>query len=363
MAEDDDDSQKTEDPSGKKLEDAAKHGDVIQSQELKHLIVLSAATLVMVTMSGSMATRVTMQTVGYLEQPDKIPFDGGHLMILLRDIVLNMIGLLGLPVLFLMIASIAASAIQNPLSLEWERFSLNFGRLSPLTGFSRLVGIEPLREMGKGTVKLIIVGGAGLLVLWQNWMEVPGFINLDVALMLPKLMALTLKMLMAMLIVQTALSGGDYFINRARFLARNRMTKQEVKDEYKQSEGDPMIKGRIRSLRMQRARQRMMQSVPQATVVVTNPTHYAVALKYDEDSMAAPVCVAKGVDLIAAKIREIAEANGVPMVANPPLARALHASVEIDDPVPPQHFKAVAEVIGFVWRLKGRTAKRPEQTS
>ena len=134
------------------------------------------------------------------------------------------------------------------------------------------------------------------------------------------------------------------------------MTKQEVKDEHKQQEGDPLIKGRLRSLRMQRARQRMMAAVPKADVVVTNPTHFAVALKYDMESMAAPVLVAKGADLVAQRIRGLAEENEVPIVENPPLARALYATVELDQEVPPEHYKAVAEVIGYVMKLKGKLA-------
>jgi flagellar biosynthetic protein FlhB len=139
-------------------------------------------------------------------------------------------------------------------------------------------------------------------------------------------------------------------------MQKMRMTKQEVKDEHKQTEGDPMIKSRLRALRHQRARQRMMAAVPKASVVVTNPTHYAVALKYDMDAMGAPILVAKGADLVALRIRELADANEVPIVENPPLARALFAAVELDQEVPPEHYKAVAEVISYVMKLKGNLA-------
>jgi flagellar biosynthetic protein FlhB len=362
MAEDSDDSEKTEEPTGKRLSDAAEKGDVIQSAELKHLIVLFAATLVMVTMSGTMAVQVVTRTITFLQQPHTIPFDGGHLVVVLHQIGLDLLVVLGLPVLFLMIASIASSAVQNPLSFNFDRLSIDLGRLSLVSGIGRLVGTDALIELGKGIVKLLLIGGTGFFVFWQHRKEIPGFIQVDLAQMLAMTMALVLKMLIAMLIVQALLAAADYFINRFRFMQRHRMTRQEVKEEAKQSEGDPLIKGRIRGLRMQRARQRMMQAVPQATVVVTNPTHYAVALKYEEDTMAAPICVAKGADLVAARIRELAEENGVPLVANPPLARALFATVEIEQPVPPQHFKAVAEVIGFVWRLKGKKANAPPKS-
>jgi flagellar biosynthetic protein FlhB len=141
-------------------------------------------------------------------------------------------------------------------------------------------------------------------------------------------------------------------------MARNRMSKQDVKEEYRQNEGDPTIKAKIRQLRHERARKRMMAAVPTASVVIMNPTHYAVALKYESGKMAAPVCVAKGIDALALRIRAVAEENDVPVVENPPLARALHAAIEIDDAVPPEHFKAVAQVIGYVMRLQGKLPAR-----
>jgi flagellar biosynthetic protein FlhB len=166
---------------------------------------------------------------------------------------------------------------------------------------------------------------------------------------------ITVRILVAALAVLAVLAGIDYFMQRFRFLQRNRMSKQEVKEEFRRNEGDPAVKAKIRQLRKERARRRMMAEVPKATVVVTNPTHYAIALKYESGKMAAPVCVAKGVDALALRIRAVAEEHEVPVVENPPLARALYASVEIDETVPPEHYKAVAQVIGYVMRLTGRT--------
>ena len=169
---------------------------------------------------------------------------------------------------------------------------------------------------------------------------------------------LLFKVLMASLISLGVIAGLDYFWQRRRWLSRNRMSKQEMKEEFRQSEGDPAVKSKIRQLRQERARKRMMAAVPQATVVITNPTHYAVALKYESGKMAAPICVAKGVDALAFRIRAVAEENDVPVVENPPLARALYASIEVDEPVPPEHFKAVAQVIGYVFRLQGKLPAR-----
>jgi flagellar biosynthetic protein FlhB len=153
--------------------------------------------------------------------------------------------------------------------------------------------------------------------------------------------------------VMTVVAALDYAFQRRSFIKQMRMTKQEVRDEHKQAEGDPQIKARIRRLRMERAQKRMMAAVPEADVVITNPTHFAVALAYEMETMSAPRLVAKGADVLAQRIREIAEENQVPLVENPPLARALYASVELDQEIPPEHYQAVAQVIGYVMRLKG----------
>ena len=176
-------------------------------------------------------------------------------------------------------------------------------------------------------------------------------------MILPDFVDLGVKIFAAVISVVTVMALADYVYQRNRWWNRQKMTLQETRDEYKQMEGDPKIKGRIRAIRNERSRKRMMAAVPQATVVITNPTHYAVALKYDKD-MAAPICVAKGADGIALKIRQVATDNDVPIVENPPLARALFASVDIDETIPTEHFKAVANVIGFVMRLRSKSSWR-----
>jgi flagellar biosynthesis protein FlhB len=162
-------------------------------------------------------------------------------------------------------------------------------------------------------------------------------------------------MLIGICIAMFVIAGGDYLYQRYEFIKGLKMTKQEVKDEYRQQEGDPKIKQKIRQLRMERANKRMMSAVPTSDVIITNPTHYSIALKYDGDKMQAPKIVAKGQDLIAMKIREVAKENNIPLVENPPLAQALYANVEIDQEIPIEHYKAVAEIISYVYRLKGKT--------
>ena len=158
--------------------------------------------------------------------------------------------------------------------------------------------------------------------------------------------------LFLVVLVMVALATADYVYQRWSHKEKLKMTKQEVKDEHKEQEGDPKVKGRIRGLRLERHRQRMMAAIPKASVIITNPTHYAITLQYDMDAMAAPKVVAKGVDYLAKRIRQIAETHEIPIVENPPLARALHATVEIDEPIPAEHYKAVAEVISYVMKLR-----------
>jgi len=162
------------------------------------------------------------------------------------------------------------------------------------------------------------------------------------------------KVMFATLAAMMVIAGADYMFQRFQFTKRNKMSKQEVKEEFRQTEGDPVVKGRIRQIRMERAKRRMIAEVPKATVVITNPTHYAIALKYESGKTQAPVCVAKGVDALALRIRDKAKEHNVPVVENPPLARALYATVEVDEAIPVEHYKAVAQVIGYVMKLAGK---------
>jgi flagellar biosynthesis protein FlhB len=210
----------------------------------------------------------------------------------------------------------------------------------------------------KGLAKIAVVGIAIWTQLWPERGGLEAILNQTTVQVLGDMSRLLFKVLMASLSALGVIAGLDYFWQRMRWISRNRMSKQEVKEEHRQNEGDPAIKAKIRQLRQERAKKRMMAAVPNATVVVMNPTHYAVALKYESGKMAAPICVAKGVDQLALRIRAVAEENNVPVVENPPLARALHAAIEIDEPVPPEYFKAVAQVIGYVMRLRGQIGAR-----
>ncbi len=203
----------------------------------------------------------------------------------------------------------------------------------------------------KGVLKIVLLGSVMALLLWPERQRLEGFVTADVAVILPVVSVFALKMLGFVVVILAFIAAADFFFQYRQWYERQKMSLQEIKEEFKQSEGDPAIKARIRRIRETRMRKRMMAAVPEASVVIMNPTHYAVALKYERGDNA-PVCVAKGVDSIALKIKEVALAHAVPVVENPPLARALHATVEIDREIPAEHYRAVAEVIGYVMRLR-----------
>jgi len=277
----------------------------------------------------------------------------------MAHILLPKIAMTLMPIFAVVVAAaLAGHMLQARPGFALDKIAPDLSKISPLAGFRRLFGIEGLMNLVKGLLKMAIVAIAIWTQLWPERWGLESILNQSTAGVAADMSRLLFKVLMASLVTLGVIAGADYFWQRMRWLARNRMSKQEIKEEYRQNEGDPTIKAKIRALRHDRARKRMMTAVPKATVVIANPTHFAVALKYESGKMAAPICVAKGVDALALRIRAVAEENDVPVVENPPLARALHAAIEIDEPVPPEHFKAVAQVIGYVFRLKGKVPAR-----
>jgi flagellar biosynthetic protein FlhB len=220
-----------------------------------------------------------------------------------------------------------------------------------LKGAKRMFGKEALVNFVKGLLKIGIVGALAGAILWSERDSLDLMVQLDPALMGGVVQSLSIKLLLGILTLFFFVAIGDALYQRMSWYKRQRMTRKEIRDEYKQTDGNPEVKAKMRQLRTMRVRRRMMASVPNATVIITNPTHYAIALKF-EKGMAAPICVAKGVDSLALRIRKLAKEHDVPIVENPPLARALHATVDIDEEIPVEHYKAVAEVIGFVLRLR-----------
>jgi flagellar biosynthetic protein FlhB len=246
--------------------------------------------------------------------------------------------------------------IQHRLVWTAEPLKPKLSKVSPAAGFGRLFSKQSLANFAKGLVKLAIVSAVMTALMWPERRRLDALIGTDPAALLGVTQSLALSMLGAVVAVLAIVAAADYLFQYRQWHERQKMSIRELKEEFKQTDGDPMIKAKIKQIRQMRARKRIMAAVPSASVVITNPTHFAVALKY-ERGMNAPVCVAKGADLIARKIREVATHHNIPIVENPPLARALHGTVEIDQEIPSEHYQAVAEVIGYVMRLNRALAR------
>ena len=356
MAEDHDDAEKTEDPTQKRLDEAIKRGDVVKSQEVNAWFVLAAAALILLSFSGPMSTQLTAMFRGVLENSWRISMDGGGLMRLARELSLETLAAVAIPFLLLLLAAIGGNAIQHRLVWSAEALTPKFSKVSPLAGAKRLFSKQSLANFVKGLAKLAVVGAVATALLWPARKKLEGLVSTDPAAIVPLTRELTLQLFGGVVAILAVIAAADYLFQYRSWHERQKMSLREIRDEFKESEGDPKIKAKIRQLRTMRQRKRMMAAVPTATVVITNPTHFAVALQW-ERGMNAPICVAKGQDVIALKMREVATEHNVPIVENPPLARTLHATVEIDEEIPAEHYKAVAEVISYVMRLNG-TARR-----
>lgn len=360
MSEDADESQKTEEPTGKRLAEARDRGQVATSRELNSWVLLFAATLSIAFIAPFFSAGLSDVMLRFVEQPHALPMETPRTVgAVLYDTLVDATFLLTIPLGLFFVLAIATGVVQNGLNFAPKAIEPKFEKISPLAGLKRTFGGRNLVEFAKGNVKIVLVGAIGVLVLLPEVDRLDTLVSMEPLFILREVYALVIEMMIGMLAVFSVITAFDVLYQRYAHRKQLMMTRQEVKEEFKQAEGDPQIKAKLRQIRAERARRRMMQAVPEADVVITNPTHYAVALAYDPDRMEAPTLVAKGQDNLALKIREIARENEVPLVENPPLARALHAAVEIDETIPEEHYKAVAEVISYVWSLKGHLPRKP----
>jgi flagellar biosynthetic protein FlhB len=353
MAEDNDDSSKTEDASSRKLEQAREKGQVATSREITSWFAMLAIAATVILLAPMTAKSLTGSLVRYLEAPHLIRLDGSLAAALLEtlgEVALALAAPLGLALL----AGVGGTVAQNGVVFAVERLQPKLENLSPLRGWNKLASLNNLVEFLKGIGKIALVAAIAFWLLLPEVDRLGLAPTMEPADILHEIHRLLIRLVLGVAAALAAIAISDFAYQRFSFLKSMRMSKQELKEEYRQVEGDPMVKGKLKQIRMERARRRMMAAVPEASVVITNPTHFAVALKYEMGDQSAPVVVAKGADLVAARIREIATAHDVPLVENPPLARALHAAVEIDQEIPPEHYKAVAEVISYVFQLKGK---------
>jgi flagellar biosynthesis protein FlhB len=356
MAEAHDDTEHSEDPTQKRLDEALERGDVVKSQEVNAWFIIAAATLALLAFSNSMGSGLTSTFRGLIANSYAIPVDGGGVLKLFQLLGLEIMAAVAIPFLLLMLAAIAGNMIQHRLVWSTEGLRPSLSKISPAAGFKRLFSKQAVANFVKGLLKLALLGAIMASLLWPQRYRLESVIGMDPLAVAVLSKTLSLELLGAVVAVLALIAAADYLFQYRTWYEKQKMSLKEIRDEFKETDGDPKIKAKIRQLRQSRVRKRMMAAVPTATVVITNPTHFAVALKYDR-GMAAPICVAKGQDNIALRIREVAKQNNVPVVENPPLARALHATVEVDQEINPEHYKAVAEVIGHIMRLNRSMAQ------
>ncbi len=357
---DEDKSSKTEDPTQRKLDDAHKKGDVVKSQEVSNWAMIAASTLAVAIFAGPVMSELAGGLKGFLENAHDIPVDARTLHVILGDIAVDIVKVLAAPLGILMFAAIAANMVQHKPVLTFEKLKPKLDKISPIKGLKQKFSLKTVMEFAKNMGKLGVVGSAVAMAVWPERQILTQVMTIELPQLLQIIESITLRMLVAIIAVMTLIAIGDYAYQLWDNRKNLKMSVQDIRDEHKDTEGDPIIKARIRQVRMERARTRMMAAVPDATVVVTNPTHFAVALKYDQEEMDAPVVVAKGADLVAKRIRDLASEHNIPLIENPPLARALFSSAEVDEPIPLEHYKAVAEIISYVFRLRRPTMARPK---
>ena len=349
-----DDAQKTEDPTPKKIEESRKKGQVALSREINNWVMLFAGTILIAALASTVLGDLSAIMRTFIENSHALPGDAGGLGKILKITFFEVLKTLALPLIILMLAAFLSPFVQVGPLFAPEAVKPDISKISIFQGFKRLFSVRSLTEFAKGIFKIAAVGVVGTLIILPFFGQIEHLVGLPMPLVMKELQSLVIWLMIGVLIVVLIIAVADLVYQRYDNTKKMRMTKQEVKDEYKQTEGDPHVKARLRQLRMERGRQRMMQAVPDADVVITNPTHYSIALKYDSETMEAPVCVAKGADELALRIRETAKEHGVELYENKPLARSLYDVVEVDEIIPLEFYQAVAEVISFVFKRKGK---------
>ncbi len=349
MADDVDDGSKTEEPTEKRISDALEQGNMPVSREVGLLTSLSALLVIETLILPGNTSAFTLALLHFIDDPSGWRLNqASDAMTLLRIVAIVGATFLGPPVFVIMAFGIGGHVAQNAPRIVTHRIMPDFSRISPNAGIQRLFGLRGLNEFAKSLVKLAAVGGVAALVVSSQKALLLSAMFADAGDLPQRLMSLCVKATAAVVICMLAIAAADLTWSRIHWRRELRMTRQEIKDEIRQAEGDRMVKARFRSLRLSRLRKAMMKAVPRATMVVVNPTHYAIAMRYVREERNAPVVLAKGADLVALKIREIAMEHGIPIIEDKPLARALYDAVAVDQAIPPEFYRAVAEIVHMI---------------
>lgn len=349
MAEDSD-LERTEPASARRLEQAREEGQVPHSRELGAFLILLAAAGGIWMMGGWLSQRVAAMFRKGLTLDDKLMHDPNQMLVRFSDLSLDVLLTFSPLLLALMIAALASPFLLNAFIFSPKALMPKFDRMDPIKGLQRLFSWNGLAELVKAVAKAALIGGVAAWVIWSERNDLVGLLAQPLGAGLANAGHLIAFSFLAMVAAMILIVGIDIPFQLWNYHDKLKMTRDELKQEAKEMEGDPHVKGRIRSLQRDAARRRMMAAVPKADVIVTNPTHFAVALAY-KSGMGAPTVVAKGMGEVARRIREVAAEHGVPMLEAPPLARALHRHVEIDQQIPGTLYAAVAEALAWVYQL------------
>ncbi len=353
--EDQDDSQKTEEPTQKRIDDAVRKGSVPSSREVTSFLLILVLAFTIIWLMPFLMKHTMIKIRHYITDPHLIYIDSQSMMPLAWNIVLDMLSVMIIPAFLVMVVIIFSSVLQHGLVFSSDSIMPNLERISIFKGIKRLFSTRSIVELIKGIIKIIIVGVIAFIAVYPEINQTQKLISSSVITALILLANMAKRMLIGICGALFILAVLDFLYQRFEYIKSMRMSKRDIKDEFKQTEGSPEVKAKLREIRAQRSGKRMMSDVPKSDVIITNPTHYSIALQYESEKTEAPVVVAKGKDLVALKIKEIARENQIPIVENPPLARALF---EIGQALPFEHYKAVAEVIRYVYKLKGKTPKK-----
>jgi flagellar biosynthetic protein FlhB len=349
---------RTEAATPKRLEDARREGRIPRSRDLTAAAVMLTAGIALKVAGDSMARQLGGMMTSALSISREQAFDESAMVRAFGDLSSMALYAVAPVLLLTMVAALGAPLALGGWSFSGKALVPDFSRLSPLSGLQRMLSIRSWVELGKALGKFAIVGGAGAMVLWNNMDQLMGLGGEPIQAAIGHSMALSGQALIALTAALVLIAAIDVPFQLWQYHQEMRMTRAEVQQESRESDGSPEIKGRIRAMQREMAERRMMDDVPRADVIVVNPTHYAVALRYDDKTMRAPTVVAKGVDLMAARIREVASEHKVPIFEAPPLARALHRHADIGDEIPTGLYVAVAQVLTYIFQLRAATRDR-----
>ena len=349
MAEAPDKESKTEEATPHKIEESIRKGNTPVSREVAQFASLLAIAASVPMVAHAVGANLMASLVALIERPHAFRLEvGADAVGVVVAVGAAAAAVVALPLVVLMTFGVGVSLLQNPLSFVGNRIKPEFSRISLAKGWTRIFGVQGRVEFAKAVLKLTVLSACALWFLLHYKSDLVNAILLEPAALPEALAQEIIKVLLVIGGSLAAIVAADIIFGRIKWRMDLRMSKQEIRDEHKQMEGDPMIRARRLSLARDRSRRRMLASVPRATVVIANPTHYAVALRYVRGDSAAPVVVAKGLDNIALKIREIAEDHDIPVIEDKALARSLYAAVALDSPIPPEFYKAIAEIILFL---------------